>query len=184
MNDSPLLNPNGQLLPELAARLLEVRKTKSIWAKRVEVKQEVATLEGRLVTGPGDYLCRGIIGEHWPQKAAKLLDKYLPSNEIDAEGWQQFNPKPEAAPVEAAQIDTPFRVIAHWGELTGKAKDYVVRSKTDPTDIWIVDKAIFEASYEPIEPATKQPTLNPDIWQKVIAEQADSIDDAKGGTDK
>jgi len=148
MNDSPLLNPNGQLLPELAARLLEARKTKSIWAKRLEVKQEVATLEGRLVAGPGDYLCRGIIGEHWPQKKAKLLDKYLPSNEIDAEGWQRFDPKPEAAPVEVAQVPHAFRVNAQWGELCGKANDYVVRSTGDSADIWIVDRAIFEASYE------------------------------------
>jgi len=148
MNDSVLLNPNGQLLPELAARLLEARKTKSIWAKRVEVTQEVETLEGRLVAGPDDYLCRGIIGENWPQKFQKLQEKYLPSDEFDGQGWQRFDPKPEAAPVEAAQIDTPFRIIAHWGELTGKAHDYVVRSTTDPTDVWIVDKAIFEASYE------------------------------------
>lgn len=54
--------------------------------------------------------------------------------------------------MEAAQLATAFRAIAQWGELTGKANDFVVRSKTDPSDIWIVDKAIFEASYEPMEP--------------------------------
>ncbi len=148
MNDSPLINPNGQLLPELKARLFEARKWKSIWAKRVEVQQEIETLEGRLIAGPDDFLCRGIVGEYWPQKFQKVLDKYLPSDEIDAEGWQRFDPRPETAPVEAAQVETAFRLIAHWGELNGKANDYVVRSTTDPTDIWIVDKAIFEASYD------------------------------------
>ncbi len=153
MNDSPLINPDGNLLPALAARLFETRKTKSIWAKRVEVKQEVETLEGRLVAGLDDYLCRGIVGEFWPQKHSKLLEKYVPTDEIDSEGWQRFHPKPDAAPVEAAQVATVFRVTAHWGELTGKANDYVVRCKADSTDIWIVDKAIFEASYESTESA-------------------------------
>ena len=162
MIDSPLLNPDGQLLPELAARLCEARKTKSIWAKRVEVTQDVDTLEGRLVAGPDDYLCRGIIGEHWPQKGQKLLEKYVPSDEFDAVGWQRFDPKPEAAPVEAAQIDTPFRVTAQWGELKGKALDYVVRSTTDPTDIWIVDKAIFVASYEATKRAGFKPRITPE----------------------
>lgn len=152
MNDLPLLNPNGQLMPEIAARMFETRKTKPIWAKRIETNREVETLEGRLVAGPDDYLCRGIIGEYWPQKHSKLLEKYVYSDEIDSEGWRRFDPKTEAAPVEAAQVATVFRVTAHWGELTGKANDYVVRSKTDPTDIWIVDKAIFEACYEPTEP--------------------------------
>ena len=148
MNNSPLLNPNGQLLPELTTRLFEARKTKSIWAKRVKVEQDVETLEGRLKAGRDDYLCRGIFGEHWPQKFQKLLEKYVPSDKFDAEGWQRFDPKPEAAPVEAAPIETPFRVIAHWGELSGKANDYVVRSTTDPSDIWIVAKSIFEARYD------------------------------------
>jgi len=148
MNDLPLLNPNGRLLPELAARLLEARKTKSIWAKRIEVRQEIEMLEGRLVAGPNDYLCRGILGEQWPQKVQKLLEKYLPSDEFDAEAWQRFDPQPEAARVEVAQVPHPFRVSAQWGELCVKANDYIVRSTTDPADVWIVDRAIFEASYE------------------------------------
>ncbi len=132
--------------------MFETRKTKPIWAKRIETKREVETLEGRLVAGPDDYLCRGIVGEYWPQKQSKLLEKYVSSNEVDSEGWRRFDPKPESTPVEAAQLATAFHVTAHWGELTGKAYDFVVRSKTDPSDIWIVDKAIFEASYEPTEP--------------------------------
>lgn len=153
MADLPLLNPDGQLLAEVSTRMFETRKTKSIWAKRITAQQEVATLEGRLLVQPDDYLCKGIAGEHWPQKYSKLLDKYSPTDEIDSEGWQRFDPKPHATAALAAQVAFDFRVAAHWGELTGKANDYVVRSKLDPTDIWIVDKAIFEASYEPQEAA-------------------------------
>jgi hypothetical protein len=148
MNELPLLNPDGQVIPEFAARMVESRKTKPIWAKRIETTQDVETLEGRLVAAPGDYLCRGIIGEQWPQKESKLLEKYTPSGDFDEAGWQRFDPKPDSEPVEAAPVDQAFRVKAQWGELTGKAGDYIVRSKTDPTDVWIVDKAIFEGTYQ------------------------------------
>lgn len=143
-----LLNPNGRLSTEVENGLRLARKTKSLWAKQINEPIEVQTLEGCLTAAPGDYLCRGIQDEQWPQKANKLLDKYVASEDIDADGWQRFDPKADAAPVEAAAIEHPFRVIAQWGELYGKANDYVVRSTVDPTDVWIVDRTIFEASYE------------------------------------
>jgi hypothetical protein len=147
-SDSNLLNPNGKLSTDVESRLVLARKTKPLWAKLIEQPQAIETLEGILHAAPGDYVCRGIQGETWPHKASKLLEKYLPSGEVDADGWACFYPKPDAAAVQAAQVEAPFRVIAQWGELNGKANDYVVRSATDCTDIWIVDRAIFEASYE------------------------------------
>jgi hypothetical protein len=171
MNDLLLLNPNGQLIPEIATRMFETRKSKPIWAKRIETKREVETLEGRVIADSGDYLCRGIVGEYWPQNQSKLFEKYISSEDVDSEGWRRFDPKREAAPVEATQLMIAFRVTAQWGELTGKPNDYVVRSKTDPADIWIVDKTIFEASYE-LRPHSKgQPTLDPEIWKRVVAEE-------------
>jgi hypothetical protein len=171
MNESPLLNPNGQLLPEIAARMFETRKTKPILAERIESRREVETIEGRVLADAGDFLCRGIVGEYWPQKRSKLHEKYIGSEAIDPDGWQRFDPRPESDPVEATQLTFAFRVSAHWGDLRGKANDYVVRSKTDPTDIWIVDKTIFEASYE-LGPHSKgQPTLDPEIWKRVVAEE-------------
>ncbi len=148
MNQPQLINPDGKLLPEVEQRLFAARKTKPLWAKLVKVEQEVETLEGRETVEPGHYLCRGIHNELWPQDAIKLLSNYQPTDHFDTDGWQQFSPKPDAAPVQAAQIATPFSVMAHWGKLTGKADDYIVRSSLVPTDVWIVDKAIFEASYE------------------------------------
>lgn len=148
MIEPRLINPCGQLLAEIEQRLFTARKTKPLWAKLVMKKQQIESLEGSQVAEPGDYLCRGIHNEFWPQKATKLLDTYQPTGQVDEDGWQQFTPKPDTAPVQAAQIDSPFAVIANWGKLTGKAHDYVVRSSSDPTDVWIVDKAIFEASYE------------------------------------
>ena len=147
MTESRLINPDGKLLAELEQQPFLARKTKSIWAKVLDQPQEIETIEGTVNAQQGDYLCRGIEDEVWPQKADKVTEKYTPGGEWDSMGFQRFDPKPGAAPVQAAQVTQTFRVTAQWGELAGKANDYVIRSTTDPSDIWIVDKAIFEASY-------------------------------------
>lgn len=142
-----LLNPNGQLNADVAKRLWKARKSKPLWAKRLLDAQSVETLEGLLHAEAGDFLCRGVNGELWPQKAVKLLEKYSASESFD-NGWQRFDPKPDSEGVEATQVDHAFRIQAHWGILNGKPGDYVVRSRTDSTDVWIVDKSIFEATYQ------------------------------------
>jgi hypothetical protein len=143
-----LLNPDGRLHPAIVSGLRDARKTKSLWAKRLERASQIETIEGVVRAEVGDYLCRGIECEVWPQKEKSLLERYFASSHFDEKGWQRFDPKPDLQPVQAVAMDHPFRVLARWGELTGKANDYLVQSKTDPDDIWIVDKAIFEASYE------------------------------------
>lgn len=148
MDEATLLNPNGVLLPEFGQQLFTARKTKPLWVQLVKVSQEIQTLEGRENVEPGDYLCRGIHGELWPQKAKRLFENNQPTGHVNDEGWQEFAPKSDAAPVQAVQVSFPFAVNSHWGKLNGKANDYVVRSSSDSTDVWIVDKAIFEASYE------------------------------------
>lgn len=142
-----LLNPNGQLIEEVARRMWRARKSKPLWAKRLEEAQSVETIEGLLHAEAGDYLCRGVNSELWPQKAVKLLEKYSPTESFD-NGWQCFSPKSDSEGVEATQVDHAFRIQAHWGILNGKPGDYVVRSRTDSTDVWIVDKSIFEATYQ------------------------------------
>ena len=163
-----LLNPIGKLLPDIEGRLLRAKKTKPLWAKLIGQIQSIASLEGTIIAGSSNYMCRGIQGEKWPQEAGKLQEKYSPSGEIDSDGWERFDPRPDSAMVEVAQVNEPFRIIAQWGELTGKTKDYVVRSSNDPTDIWIVDCAVFLASYE-LAPLTSRPlTLDTELCRKVI----------------
>ncbi|MEM9366940.1 MAG: hypothetical protein AAGD07_13180 [Planctomycetota bacterium] len=142
-----LLNPNGILDAKVTATLRAARKTMPLWAREITETSEVQTLEGRVVAESGDYLCRGIHGEQWPQKADKLLQKYIASGEVDVDGYRRFDPKPNARPVEVAQIPHSFQIRAQWGVLSGKAHDYVVRSMADPSDIWVVDRSIFETSY-------------------------------------
>jgi hypothetical protein len=148
--DPQLLNPDGKLLPEILSRMFFARKNRPIWAKEVKETIEFDSLEGRQAVHSGDYLCRGIQGEFWPQSKKKLLQTYDPTQNFDSEGWQQFAPKPDGPVVRAAQVDTPFRVVSSWGELTGKKNDYVVASSTNQDDVWIVDGSIFEASYQRI----------------------------------
>jgi len=157
MDTNPrLLNPNGILVANVERRLSLFSKTKSLWVKKIVSDQEVQTIEGLLSANAGDFLCRGIAGELWPQRAEKLREKYIPSGEIDSAGWERFAPKPGAAPVNAAKAEASFRVISRWGELFGKANDYVVCSTTDPTDIWIVDGAIFETSYRQCDVSSEE----------------------------
>ena len=98
-----VINPGGQLITEIEAQLFLAIKTKPLWAKQIDAPQEVVSLEGRERVEAGDYLCRGIQDEQWPQKAKKLLSTYIATSEKDDAGWQRFDPKPNAAPVQAAQ---------------------------------------------------------------------------------
>ncbi len=145
----PELANAGIIEQNIVDRLQRFTKTKSLWAKELQEATTVETWEGLKHAKAGDYLCRGIHGEYWPQTSKKLLEKYLPSEEIDRDGWQRFDPRPDTPAVQAASIDHPFRVIGTWGEFVGKPGDYLVRSVADPQDIWIVDQQTFEATYDP-----------------------------------
>ncbi|HMP77881.1 MAG TPA: hypothetical protein PKD54_00375 [Pirellulaceae bacterium] len=147
MNEIELVNPGGVLVSAIERQLFRARKNKPLWARLVNETREIHSLEGTQTIQPGNYECRGIQGEVWPQSPASLLGTYAASGVIDENGWERFDPKPDAPEVDATSIDRPFQVIAKWGKLTGKAGDYVVRSTRDLADIWIVDRHIFEASY-------------------------------------
>ncbi len=148
-------NPNTELLDEVnhANFWFSAHKTKCLWAKEISSDQTVSTLEGEISAQIGDYLCRGESDDTWPQKAKTLFAKYEPTEEHDGDGWQKFNPKPDAAGVQAAQINHAFEVIASWGNLSGKPNDYLVKNDADknvdyPDDVWIVSREIFEGTYE------------------------------------
>jgi hypothetical protein len=153
-NDVPE-NPNLAVLEE-AERLgtwFHAKKTRPIRAKQLTKAQIVQTLEGTEEVPAGSYLCRGEAGDIWPQKEAELLKRYQPTGEADAEGWQPFAPRPDAQGVMAIQFDHPFTVQTSWGKLSGKAGDYLVKNFADrnaksPADVWIVDQALFAATYE------------------------------------
>ena len=156
----PAASPNQTILDEVnqAGGWFHAKKVRPIFARKLEADQQVDTLEGRETVRAGDYLCRGEAGDIWPQKAASLESKYTPTDTVDAEGWRKYEPRPDAKGAWAAQVDHAFAVQATWGQLSGKAGDYVVKNYDDgdvpyPADVWIVDQSLFAATYERVSAA-------------------------------
>lgn len=148
-------SPNHALLSELdsAGLWFHARKMRPIWIRRLERPELVETLEGPENVPAGTYLCRGEAGDVWPQTEENITAKYTLTDEVDGEGWRKCTPHPDAAGVMAAQVAGAFQVHAEWGVLSGKSGDYVVknyedRDNPDPSDVWIVDQRLFEATYQ------------------------------------
>ncbi|MEK6260373.1 MAG: hypothetical protein AABP62_17275 [Planctomycetota bacterium] len=150
---------NKALLDEAdaAGEWFHAKKTRPIWARRVEAAQTVTTLEGEEQVAAGDYLCKGEAGDIWPQTEKDLHKRYTATDEVDADGWRKYQPQPDAQGVMATQIDHPFEVQATWGQLTGKRGDFLVKNFQDretayPDDVWIVDQTLFRQTYEAVDP--------------------------------
>ena len=148
---------NAAVLDEVdrSGKWFHAKKTRPLWAKTVEQDQTVQTLEGQVSVTAGALLCRGFGGELWPQKPAEVEKKYVPTDEVDADGWRKYVPRPDAAGVMAAQVNHAFSVSAPWGQLSGKAGDFVIKNIRDrdvayPDDVWIVDQTLFQQTYEKI----------------------------------
>ena len=87
------------------------------------------------------------------KKEEKLLAKYTATDTVDEQGWTLYEPRPDAAGVMAAPVSHAFALQATWGTLSGKAGDMLVKSYADrdvdyPADVWIVDQALFQATYD------------------------------------
>lgn len=138
-----------------AGAWFHARKTRPIWAMRLERQQVVRTLEGEENVAAGAFLCRGEAGEIWPQSPASLEHHYQPTDEIDAAGWRKYVPAGGVAGVMAVQVGHAFEIEARWGRLAGKAGDFLLKRYEDrdvpyPSDVWIVDQALFRITYERI----------------------------------
>ncbi|MEL7498347.1 MAG: PGDYG domain-containing protein [Planctomycetota bacterium] len=150
MSKPQLINPDNKLLSNIQKKLRRYKKDKPVWCKQVTEAGIVETLEGPLEVKTGDYLCRGIAGDIWPQDKDKILSKYIETDQTDGE-WVKYEPREDMPKVNAAAVSFAFRVINSWGDLIGKPGDFVVQSSVTPEDIWIVSKSIFEASYRNCE---------------------------------
>lgn len=151
---------NKALLDEAnaAGGWFHAKKTRPIWAKRLEAAQTVKTLEGEEQVAAGHYICKGEAGDIWPQTEKDLNKRYLATDEVDADGWRKYQPRPDAQGAMATQIDHSFEVQASWGKLTGKPGDFLVKNFQDretayPADVWIVDQTLFRQTYESVAPA-------------------------------
>jgi hypothetical protein len=126
--------------------------------KKVLMHFLLNTLEGMQMLKADSMVCVGICGDVWQQDRDKLHKAYTPT-EVGEDGWITFVPKPEAER-DACQIEFDgtgkFYLKAQWGDKqvdgsflqTGNTGDYILRSKEDLTDVWIVAKSVFERTYE------------------------------------
>jgi hypothetical protein len=145
---------NKTLLDEVnaAGTWFHAKKTRPIWAQEIKEAKKVKTLEGEETVEPGHFLCKGEAGDIWPQKKADLEKKYVATEE-ETDGWRKYLPRPDAEGVMAAEVGHPFVVYAKWGELKGKAGDFLIKNYADkavdhPADVWLVDQKLFGQTYE------------------------------------
>jgi hypothetical protein len=141
-------------------------KTKPIRAKPVQSvvpdptvlrHLRLTTLEGPQALKPNGWICQGGNGELWQQSAKKLAEKYE-FGDSDEGGWITLSPRAGQS-VNAAAVDGAeggFAVRGRWGDEQpngdllqyGADGDYVLQSTTDPDDVWIVKRHLFEATYD------------------------------------
>ena len=141
-------------------------KTKEMFARKLEKDVIINSIEGELNAKSGQYLCRGFGGEFWVQKETNVFKKYDDKGKFPetikvkyADGeimaysdFHLFKRKPDRA-VLVCQVPNNFTVNASWGVLNGKKKDFLIKPFEDgldpnPQDVWLVDKDLFEATYE------------------------------------
>jgi hypothetical protein len=149
--------PNNAILDEVnrTGKWFHAKKTRPIWARQLTADETVRTLEGTEKVSAGDFLCRGEAGDVWPQKAAALEKRYALTDEVSDDGWRKYAPRPEAQGAMAVEVPHAFEVHASWGKLSGKPGDYLLKNFEDrdalyPHEVWIVDHALFEATYDAV----------------------------------
>jgi hypothetical protein len=148
------------------------KKTQLIWVREVEQEErdkDYLTAEGTVQRPQeGYWLCVGVVGEPWFQRKERIYGKYEQScNEtkqfaFDARPFDYlvFKPKGDVRNW-AAQVSGPglieFSLKPNYDPsqvLLCAAGGYVVTDDVpDPyqgilNDVWIVQRAIFESSYE------------------------------------
>lgn len=149
------------------------RKTRPMYARPVrkdEVGKEFQTADRATEKArEGYWLCVGIAGEPWFQHPDKIAAKYTRGAEESrkfafddaARPYVTFTPKGEVRNW-VAEIKDPaiegFTITPNYNKngppLYSPAGGYVVRDavpdpyKANPDDVWLVQKAIFESTYE------------------------------------
>lgn len=113
----------------------------------VDENDTVVTKEGNTRANEDDCICIGVDGEIWPQPFERVKSKYdlVDSTKKDGVTFLKYKPQPGQF-VEAKEMSDSFRIK----DMNGKAGDYKVRAVDDHDDEWIVDKDIFEKTYEEI----------------------------------
>lgn len=148
------------------------RKTRPIWARPVraeEIGREFVTADHVVERAAADHwLCVGVAGEPWFQTRAKIESKYERAGSEErrfafddaTHVYERFVPlstsRNWAAKVTGPGIEG-FYIQPNYptdGPLYSPAGGWVVMDYVDdpygadPTDVWLVQEALFESTYE------------------------------------
>lgn len=143
-------------------------KTRPIKAKHIQAilidnavaaKFLLSTIEADQTLRATSMVAKSEAGDVWQQDPEKLLKKYTVIN-IDPTGWLICQPKldneVDCYIVNLMRNVEGFSVVAQWGERQadgtflqfGHSGDVICRNQTDKSDIWIVQRKLFDATYE------------------------------------
>lgn len=138
-----------QRLPFRPFRKKTTMRARPLTAEDHAQKQGIIeSLEGPEHFRVGDYLARGVQDEEWVIGQEKFVQTYDCVQGPDAEGFATYQLKDPYR--EAYQVPEPFSVRRRDNDiLHGKAGDYLIRNR-DSSKAWIVDRAVFEQSHEPV----------------------------------
>lgn len=151
------------------------RKTRPICVRELdadEVGKEFETADHTAETArAGFWLCVGVAGEPWFQSPERVTAKYEPAGEeerkfaFDAKPrkYRIYKPRGEAR-VWAACVRGPgiegFYIHPGYDPSTSLyapaggyvVRDYVADPNSPAQDVWLVQQALFESTYEVIKP--------------------------------
>lgn len=153
------------------------KKTKPIWARPVspdEIGKEFQTVDRAIEQAKeGYWLCVGVAGEPWFQTFERIEAKYEPGDEEEKQfefdskpfTYRVFKPKDDvfnwAAQVRGRFQDREingFTIRPNYDmnhPLHSDAGGFVVMDdvpdpyQAKPTDVWLIQQALFESTYEP-----------------------------------
>lgn len=128
-------------------------KTGLTVALQLLVGGTIPTLEGEKKAYKGDYLCIGVAGEIWPVRKAH----FEAEKQIVAQINEHIAVYRSTGVRHACRIDEQFFIEKDNGDVafvSADDGDYLVwNGRPEPQEFkaWIVEKSIFEASYERCE---------------------------------
>lgn len=143
-------------------------KTRPIKAKHIQcilidnsvaAKFLLSTIEADQMLKATSVVCMGEAGDIWQQDPDKLFKKYTVTS-LDPTGWMICQPKPDNEVdcyiANLMRNVDGFSIVAQWGERQadgtflqfGHSGDVVCRNQSDKSDIWIVQRKLFDATYE------------------------------------
>lgn len=119
-------------------------------ALRVLIDGPIQTLEGVKQAQAGDYLCIGVKGEIWPYRKANFEKEKQKLYSIT----EHLAAYKSTGTRYACWVDEQFSIVKDDGRIAFTSAEeggYLVwngRSEPEHFKAWIVERGIFEASYE------------------------------------